>query len=620
MRSPFFKPSPSPSRSPLRFTPASSPMRHTLSESLVQENIDRAEPLIAKWDPSHHTSSSLYRDSRWEAKQFLKSVGDLQAAMIFFVREDSASDKLVRAQFLMQTAMKRLEKEFYLILSTNRQYLDPESVSLSTRSSSVSEGYEDESEDDLKSAGDGLETLGTPERTSSPSSSSATVMADLKAIADCMISSGYGQECVKVYKIVRKSVVDEALYRLGLDRTLTPSQIKKMDWKVLEAKIKCWLRAVKFAVTTVFYGERILCDHVFVSSLHIRESCFSEITRENAIALFGFAESVGKCKKSPEKMFRALDLYEGIANIWPVIKSTFSSDSSSAVRSQAVNALIKLGDAARLMLADFEAAIQKDSSKAAVPGGGVHPLTRYVMNYLTFLADYSEVLTDIVADWPVEAAVPDLRPDASPMSARLAWLVLVLLCKLDAKAQRYKDVALSYLFLANNLDYVVVKVRQSRLRYLLGEDWVTKQEAKVRQYAANYEKMGWSKVLESLPEAQPPAAEMSMNHAKESFRSFNAAFEEAYKRQIGWVVADPKLRDEMKVSLAKKLVPRYREFYETHGAPLRRDTFREGIVRFAPEDLGNYLSDLFHGSEGSSFSSSHSSSSSTGSSNKGQSH
>ncbi|KAF8039886.1 hypothetical protein BT93_B2183 [Corymbia citriodora subsp. variegata] len=619
MRSPFFKPSPSPSRSPLRFTPASSPMRHTLSESLVEENINTAESLIAEWDPSHQTSSSsssLYRDRRPEAKQFLKSVKDLQAAMHFFVKENSSSDKLVRAQFLMQTAMKRLEKEFYLILSTNRQYLDPESIS--TRSSSVSEGDEDDSEDDLNFAGSGSESLGTPERTSPLSS--ATVMADLKAIADCMISSGYGKECVKVYKIVRKSVVDEALYRLGLDRTLTHSQIQKMDWELLETKIRCWLRSVKFAVSTVFYGERILCDHVFACSLPIRESCFGEITRENAIALFDFAESVGKCKKSPEKMFRALDMYEAIASIWPVIESTFSYDSSSAVRSQAVNALVKLGDAARLMLADFEVAIQKDASKLAVPGGGVHPLTRYVMNYLTFLADYSDILTDIVADWPVEAAVPDLSSDASPISARFAWLVLVVLCKLDAKAERYKDVALSYLFLANNLGYVVVKVRQSALRYLLGEDWVAKQEAKVKQYVANYEKMGWSKVLASLPEAQP-AAEMTTDEAKDTFRRFNAAFEEAYKKQVGWVVADPKLRDEIKVSLAKKLLPRYREFYETHGAPLRRDTFREGIVRFAPDDLGNYLSDLFHGSEGSgSFSSGHSTSSSTGSSKKGRGH
>lgn len=597
-------------------------MRHTLSESLVEEHIDRAESLIAKWDLSRHSpsssSSSLYRDCRPEAKQFLKSVRDLQAAMHFFVKQDSASDKLVRPQSLMQTAMKRLEKEFYLILSTNRQYLDHESVS--ARSSSVSEGYEDDSEDDLNFAGDGSESAGTPER----ASSSATVMADLKAIADCMISSGYGKECVKVYKIVRKSVVDEALYLLGLDRTLTHSQIQKMDSEALEKRIKCWLRSVKFAVTTVFYGERILCDHVFASSLPIRESCFGEITRENAVALFGFAESVGKCKKSPEKMFRSLDLYEAIANLWPEIESIFSYDSSSAVRSQAVNALVRLSDAARLMLADFEVAIQKDGSKAAVPGGGVHPLTRYVMNYLNLLADYSEILSDIVADWPVEAAVPDLGSDTSPISARLAWLVLVLLCKINAKAERYKDVALSYLFLANNLQYVVGKARQSRLRYLIGEEWVAKQEAKVKQYAANYEKMGWSKVLASLPEARPAAAaaaEMPLDQAKDTFRRFNAAFEETYKKQAGWVVADPKLRDEMKVSLAKKLLPTYREFYEKHAAPLRRDTFREGIVRFAPDDLGNYLSDLFHGPEGSgSFSSGHSSSSSTGSSKKGRSH
>ncbi|KAL8524354.1 hypothetical protein ACS0TY_014076 [Phlomoides rotata] len=43
-------------------------------------------------------------------------------------------------------------------------------------------------------------------------------IADLRVIAECMISSGYVKECLKIYKIVRKSVVDEGIYKLGVER------------------------------------------------------------------------------------------------------------------------------------------------------------------------------------------------------------------------------------------------------------------------------------------------------------------------------------------------------------------------------------------------------------------
>ncbi|KAH7510867.1 hypothetical protein FEM48_ZijujUnG0076300 [Ziziphus jujuba var. spinosa] len=484
--------------------------------------------------------------------------------MHYFISHNSSSENLVRAQFLMQTAMKRLEKEFYRILSTNRESLDPESVS--SRGSTISSlsDFEEDLEDELRTAG---ESISEVERVS------MAAMADLKAIADCMISSGYGKDL---------------------------NQVQKMDWNVLELRIKNWLNAVKIAVKTLFYGERILCDHVFSASASIRESCFTEITKEGAMTLFGFPELVAKCKKSSEKMFRTLDLYEAIINLWPEIESIFSYESNSALRTQAINSLVKLGDAVRTMLTDFESAIQKDSSKTSGPGGGVHPLTRYVMNYITFLGDYSEILADITADWPLT----------------LAWLVLVLLCKLDGKAELYKDVALSYLFLANNLQYVVNKVQSSNIKFLLGDNWVAKHEEKVKQYAANYERMGWSKVFSSLPEN--PKAEISPEQAKSYFKNFNAAFEEAYRKQTSWIVPDPKLRDELKISVARKLVPLYREYYENHRVGLSRECGSESLVRYAPENLNNYLSDLLYGNGGGGSISSSSSSSSSPSRSHGR--
>ena len=73
------------------------------------------------------------------------------------------------------------------------------------------------------------------------------------------------------------------------------------------------------------------------------------------------------------------------------------------------------------------------------------------------------------------------------------------------------------------------------------------------------------------------------------------AFEEAHRKQTSWVVQDGNLRDQLKVSIAKKLVPEYREFYDTYLVMLIGEKNLELLVRFSPDDLGNYLSDLFHG-------------------------
>jgi exocyst complex component 7 len=587
---------------------------------MMEDNILNAESIIRKLDLTTSSSSDysihnskntpqLFTDeenNNGEAQEFINAIKDLQTAMRFLVKSDSSSEFLIRAQNLMEMAMKILEREFYTILKTKRSFLDSESISRASTWSSFSdfENEENSSEDDID----------TPKTSNSENYGKASeiAMSNLKSIADCMISAGYGKECVYIYKLIRKSIIDETLYYFGVEK-LSSSQIQKMDWDgALEVKVKKWLTAVKTAVKTLFHGERILCDHVFSSSDKIRESCFSEIVKENALTLFAFPEHVAKSKKilSPEKMFRFLDVYETISNLWIQIEVIFSFDSLSIVKSQAMTSLLKLGEAIRTMLSQFESAIQKDSSKAAVPGGGVHPLTRYVMNYLVFMADYSGSLADIVSDWPMEAQTPlpesyfssprsvhgiDEDSPASTITARLAWIILILLCKLDGKAGYYKEqVAESYLFLANNLNYVVSKVRSSNLSMLIGLEWISKHESKVKQYAVNYERMAWSKVMASLP--NDPTNDISLVEVKDCFRRFNAGFEEAYRIQSSWVITDSKLQIEVKKSLAKTIIPRYRVFYERYRGVLGRELQLEPIVRFAPQDLENYLSNLFFAS------------------------
>ncbi|KAI8016017.1 Exocyst complex component EXO70H1 [Camellia lanceoleosa] len=602
MRSLFFTTKASPSSSISHYP---SP-RLSFSESVMDRTLAVADSMIMKWNPDTSTYAkvtSLFYENRREAAEFIKCVNNLQKSMHLLVTEDASSEKLVRGQNLMEIAMKRLQKEFYQILSMNRAHLDPESVSarssLASTRSSVSD-YEDDDvpEDEIRIAANSIEEV---------EHESTVAMTDLRSIAECMISSGYGKECVKIYKIIRKSIVDEGIYRLGVEK-LRSSKIHKMDWEMLEMKINNWLNAVKIAVKTLFNGEKILCDHVFASSESIRESCFTEITREGGQILFGFPENVVKStKKLPEKMFRTLDMYTAIAEHWPEIESIFSFESTSAVRSQAITSLTKLSESVRTMLAEFESTIQKDASKSLAAGAGIHPLTVYVMDYVSLLADYSHVMGDILADYPppLKSSLPESYFDTSvsddspapAISHRFAWLILVLLCKLDGKAKHYKDVSLSYLFLANNHQHIVTKVRTSNLKYILGDDWLSKHDLKVKQFSDKYERLGWDHVIKSVPE--DPTAAMSPEEVKKCFARFNEAFEQAYRKQSVCVVPDSKLRDEIKVSIAGKLVGAYRELYNTHRIALGGERNLAVLVRFAPEDVGNYLSDLFFGNVGS---------------------
>jgi exocyst complex protein 7 len=90
----------------------------------------------------------------------------------------------------MQIAMKRLHKEFCQILSMNRAHLNPKSIfarSSHTFVRSSTSDYKDD--DDVGTAGD---TINEVEEVSS------IAMADLRSIAECMISASYAKECLSI--------------------------------------------------------------------------------------------------------------------------------------------------------------------------------------------------------------------------------------------------------------------------------------------------------------------------------------------------------------------------------------------------------------------------------------
>jgi len=329
------------------------------------DSIEAAETLTRKWispDLSSSSSCSLSSifstDNRVEGRRFVEVINSLQYAIQGVVLVNPESPKLTRAHNLVTIAMKQLEKEFYRILKSNRRNLDPESVSVRS-----SPSFNARNKVSIYSQ--------------VPKSEEADVMTDLKMIADCMISSGYENECIKIYKKIRGSIMVEALSNLGFEN-LSFGKIQKLDWDSMEKNIKKWLEATKVLITNLFEGERILSDHVFSPSVSVAESCFTEITLDSALTLFIFPVSVARCKKTVEKIFLTLDIYQTISQLMPQIEEIFSYDSTTAVRLQAADSLNNLGEEINSMVAEFEASITKESSKTPIRGGSVHQLTRYL--------------------------------------------------------------------------------------------------------------------------------------------------------------------------------------------------------------------------------------------------
>ena len=63
-------------------------------------------------------------------------------------------------------------------------------------------------------------------------------------------------------------------------------------------------------VKLLYAGERIVCDQIFEGFDSLRDQCFGEVTASSVSVLLSFGDAIAKSKRSPEKLFVLLDMYE----------------------------------------------------------------------------------------------------------------------------------------------------------------------------------------------------------------------------------------------------------------------------------------------------------------------
>lgn len=424
-------------------------------------------------------------------------------------------------------------------------------------------------------------------------------MEKLKMLAYTMVCSGYETECQQVYTIERRNVFKDELEKLGYEK-YNIEHIHKMNWDSLEGEIARWTRVVKHCSSVLFPRERKLVDSVFADYPCISRSLFTNLARTILTQLLDFAEAVAITKSSAEKLFKFLDMYETLRDLVPAIspQSDTNCDSEKELKSETESAEDRISKAAVNSFTDLENSLKNDVAKSPVPGGAVHPLTRYVMNYLRYSCEYSDTLKQIFQK-NTKSETEESSANPSPFSQKLVEVMDLLDANLEAKSKLYKDQSLCYIFLMNNGRYILQKVKGTEeIHHVMGDTWCRKRSTVVRHYHKSYQRDTWNRLLQciSLEGLQQANGRVSKTTLKEKFKNFNNMFDEIHKTQTTWIVSDEQLLSELRVSIAAVVTPAYRSFLGRYRHILEGSRSNaDKYIKYQPEDIETLIEELFEG-------------------------
>ncbi|XP_045828936.1 exocyst complex component EXO70B1-like [Trifolium pratense] len=427
---------------------------------------------------------------------------------------------------------------------------------------------------------------------------------NLHKTAKLMVSAGFEKDFSDVYISCRKECLVESLTRLGFKK-LNIEDIQMLSWMEIEDGLERWIKASKLALKILFPTERRLCDRVFFGFSSIADLSFMNVCMEFTLQLLNFADAIAIGSQSPERLFKVIDMFETMRDLIPEFECLFRDQYSLSLQNEATTIWKKLGEAIRGIFMKLDNLIRRDRAKAAVPGGGLHPITRYVMNYLRAACRSRQTLEQVFEDYghPLKEypKIDDRMSSSSSLSVQMDWIMQLLESNLEAKSKIYKDPALCYVFLMNNCRYIVQKAEDSELGSLLGDDWIKKHTAKIRQYHVQYQIRSWNKVFGFLKVKYnglipPKGVAKSM---KKKLKSFNMVFDDLCRVQSSWFIFDKQLREEIRISIEKLLLPAYENFMARFHNIAEVGKHAEKYIKYETEEIEARLNDLFQGSSGS---------------------
>ncbi|XP_017254950.1 exocyst complex component EXO70A1 [Daucus carota subsp. sativus] len=411
-------------------------------------------------------------------------------------------------------------------------------------------------------------------------------------------------DCIEVYRISRKSVVDARFLRFSIGRW-SVNDLQGLDVEEFAAKIKLWIQVAQKCYHSIFPGERQYYEQIFDGVRAVSyDTCFLAIVEHVAVELNNFADAVSFIT-SFRKLFAVLDLYKALDVILPEIQKMFYTVASENICQGASNTITSLATLVRKLFSSFEDTVLNEQSNSPPPDGTIHSLTEYAMNYVTRLSQYKESVTDIITSRPTKSLGNQAdeqfleASDRTSSNLHMIWIMMSLKINLMSKSKVYEDSALRYLFIMNNVTYIIKTVKGSpELVEMIGKEYLSKLRKEVLQAAQDYYSSIWHRVLyclrdDGLSNKFPFYNGISKNSLKDRFKTFNSTFEEVCQMQSTRLVLDVGLREELQKLILSKLLPVYKAFLEKYGSRVQSERGKERYIKYSSEDLEDKVKKLF---------------------------
>ncbi|XP_006662750.1 exocyst complex component EXO70A1-like [Oryza brachyantha] len=575
---------------------------------MAHENIDKtikaADGILSQFDLARRAEAAVLKGPHEDLESYLEAVDLLKGIVRFFSSNKnfkSSEGVLNHVNNLLAKSALKIEEEFRQLMTTYSKPIEPDrlfdclpkSLRPTKDDPDGDRGNAGHSEHPSKS----LETAVYRTPTLIP----PRILPLMNDIAQQLVQAGNQQSCHKVYRESRGSALELSLQKLGVEK-LSKEDVQKMQWEALEAKIGNWIHFMRIGVKLLLAGERKICDQIFDGVNFNKDQCFAELTANSVVTLLSFGDAVAKSKRSPEKLFVLLDMYEVMRELQSEMEVIFEGQSCSEMRKASLSLTKRLAQTAQETFADFEDAVEKDASKTIVNDGTVHPLTSYVINYVKFLFDYQSTLKLLFQEFETGSETE------SQLTIVTMRIMQALQNNLDGKSKQYRDPALTNLFLMNNIHYMVRSVRRSEAKDILGDDWIQRHRRIVQQNANQYKRVAWAKILQTLSiqgagsTGSSTASDLSSSGVsramiKERFKSFNMQFEELHAKQSQWIVPDQELRESLRLAVAEVLLPAYRSFVKRFGNLVENGKNPHKYVRYSAEMVEQLLGEFFEGQQ-----------------------
>ncbi|XP_006646886.2 exocyst complex component EXO70A1 [Oryza brachyantha] len=430
--------------------------------------------------------------------------------------------------------------------------------------------------------------------TTAPSLIPATTVHKLSLILDRLIANGRQDHCLSVYADARGSVVSASLRALGLDYLRNPVD----DAQALGPGVELWGRHLEFVVRCLLESERQLCNKVFGQHKDGASASFAEVAAHAGVLDFlRFGRAAADAKKDPIKLLRLLEVFDSLNKLRLDFNRLFGGKKACAeIQSQTRDLVKLLVDGAVEIFEELLVQVELQRHMPPPPDGGVPRLVSFVVEYCNRLLSekYRPVLAQVLTihrSWRKETFSDKMLLNA------VLNIVKALEANFDVWSKAYDNVTLSYLFMMNTHWHFFKNLKATKLGELLGDAWLQEHEQFKDYYLTVFMRDSWGVVSPLLNREGlilfSKGRATAKDLVKQRLKTFNASFDEMFRKQSAWVIPDKDLREKTCGLVVQAIVPAYRSYMQNYGPLVEQDVSASKYVKYTVEGLEKMLSALF---------------------------